>query len=71
MPRASTSPDPPLVCRRRFEPHRGQQPLWSAAYEQLVPQRRVGASATAPVRQRKEPVKRSGAIPGFLEGRSA
>jgi hypothetical protein len=30
----------PLVCQRQFEPSRVQEQLWSAAYEDLVPQGR-------------------------------
>jgi hypothetical protein len=40
MPTRLRPTELPAVCHRRFEPSRIQEQLWSAAYEQLVPQGR-------------------------------
>jgi hypothetical protein len=53
MPKNLWSAELPLVCQRRFEPSRVQEQLWSAAYEQLVPQGRRplgGADSAVPCR---------------------
>jgi hypothetical protein len=70
MPKASRSPDPPLVCQRQFEPHRMQHQLWSKAYEQLVPQGRHRPEETT-VRRGKKLADASDEASGFPKGRCA
>jgi hypothetical protein len=71
MPEASRSPDPPLLCQRRFEPQRLQRELWLQASEQLVPQRRLRREGAAVVRPGGELVNVSGEVRGFPKRRYA
>jgi hypothetical protein len=71
MPHAKRSPDPPLICQRRFEAHRMQQELWAEAYQQLVPQRRQHRQAAGVVRRGRKPVNGSGETSTFPNGRCA
>jgi len=51
MLRGPGSADRPVVCRRRFEPSRVEQQLWSEAYEQVVPPCRPPDATSAGRRQ--------------------
>lgn len=67
MPKRLRTAELPLVYQRRFEPSRVQEQLWSAAYEQLVPQqRRLRAGVDPAVHRRRQQVP---AVPLVSESR--
>jgi hypothetical protein len=72
MPKRLRSMELPLVCQRRFEPSRVEQQLWSAAYEQLVPEgRRPLAGADSAGHCRSKQAQGVPVVSNFMEEKCA